>query len=355
MAAPLDIPRWQRIVLPSGMRGADMRRSARDWVIDLVMFGLAITIGVLSLADTWSEHGDAAKVVDIAFGVIACAGLWVRRSRPLGFAILAIALGTVSAASGGAAVMALFNAAIRVRIRELGWLIVATFVSMAIFTVLYPSEDASFIGSMAIGALLTVVAVGWGLYARAQRDLVTTLRERAEDAEAQARDAERRRIAGEMHDVLAHRLSLLSLHAGALEFRPDAPPEEIAEAAAVIRGSAHDALKELREVIGVLREDGGDGAEPPQPTLAQIPMLIEESRAAGMRLEWSVDAPGTVPAGLGRTVYRIVQEGLTNARKHAPDAAVRVAVRAADGQARGRGRRAARRSASRSSRARAPG
>ena len=87
-----------------------------------------------------------------------------------------------------------------------------------------------------------------------------------------------------MHDVLAHRVSLLSLHAGALEFRPDAPPEEIAEAAGVIRATAHAALQELREVIGVLRE-GEDGAEPPQPTLADVPALVEESRAAGMRVE----------------------------------------------------------------------
>ena len=73
-----------------------------------------------------------------------------------------------------------------------------------------------------------------------------------------------------MHDVLAHRVTLLSLHAGALEFRPDAPPEEIAEAAGVIRASAHAALQELREVIGVLRE-GEEGTERPQPTLADIP------------------------------------------------------------------------------------
>ena len=88
-----------------------------------------------------------------------------------------------------------------------------------------------------------------------------------------------------MHDVLAHRVSLLSLHAGALEFRPDAPPEEIAEAAGVIRATARDALEELRQVIGVLRDGGEDGApEPPQPTLADVPALVEESRAAGMRV-----------------------------------------------------------------------
>ena len=101
----------------------------------------------------------------------------------------------------------------------------------------------------------------------------------------QARHAERTRIAREMHDVLAHRISLLSLHAGALEFRPDAAPEEIARAAAVIRASAHQALEDLRAVIGLLR-DGADGEtpQPPQPTLAALPGLLEESRAAGMRL-----------------------------------------------------------------------
>ena len=103
--------------------------------------------------------------------------------------------------------------------------------------------------------------VGWGLFVRAQRELVLSLRERAERLEAeqrlrveQAREAERRRIAREMHDVLAHRVSLLSLHAGALEFHPDASAEEVAEAAAVIRASAHAAMQELRDVIGVLRE-----------------------------------------------------------------------------------------------------
>jgi signal transduction histidine kinase len=170
---------------------------------------------------------------------------------------------------------------------------------------------------------------------------VRSLHERAQEREAehrlhveQAREAERRRIAREMHDVLAHRVTLLSLHAGALEFRPDAPAEEIAQAAGVIRASAHAALEELRQVIGVLRDGAEDGTpEPPQPTLAQIPALVDESRAAGMRVRLRFEAPGdeTIPAAVGRTAYRIVQEGLTNARKHAPAAAVEVAISALDG------------------------
>src|SRR3954452_21799398 len=94
----------------------------------------------------------------------------------------------------------------------------------------------------------------------------------------QARTAVRTLIAREMHDVLAHRISLLSMHAGALEFRPDAPPAEIARAAGVVRGSAHQALQDLREVIGVLRDDTADGGpERPQPALTSLPELLDES------------------------------------------------------------------------------
>jgi signal transduction histidine kinase len=132
-----------------------------------------------------------------------------------------------------------------------------------------------------------------------------------------------------MHDVLAHRISLLSLHAGALEIRPDAAPAEVAGAVGVIRASAHRALQDLREVIGVLREDADAGTAPerPQPTLDGLAALADESRAAGttVTLDVRVD-PAAVPDGTGRTAYRIVQEGLTNARKHAPGTAVGVAV-----------------------------
>ena len=137
-----------------------------------------------------------------------------------------------------------------------------------------------------------------------------------------------------MHDVLAHRLSLLSVHAGALEFHPDAPPEEIAEAAGVIRATAHDALHDLRSVVGVLRAGDG-GADPPQPTLAELPALIEESRAAGMKVQRRSTPPAET-AMAGRTAYRVVQEGLTNARKYAPAAAVDVKVEAGEGAAGGR-------------------
>ena len=128
--------------------------------------------------------------------------------------------------------------------------------------------------------------------------------------------------------MLAHRLSLLSVHAGALEFRPDALPGEITQAAGVIRASAAAALSELRQVITVLREDSDAEAGPPQPELAQLRALLEESSAAGMTLREHLDLTEAeaLSAAAQRAAYRVVQEGLTNARKHAPGAIVDVTV-----------------------------
>src|SRR4029453_2338244 len=151
----------------------------------------------------------------------------------------------------------------------------------------------------------------------------------------QRRPPGRARIAREMHDVRAHRISLLSLHAGALEFRPEAPPEEVARAAAVIRASAHQALEDLRAVIGVLRGGpDGEGPHPPQPTVAALPGLLEESRAAGMRLHAEIRLAdlAAVPDAIGRHALRIRQEALTHARKHAPPAAVDLRVEGAPGE-----------------------
>jgi signal transduction histidine kinase len=188
------------------------------------------------------------------------------------------------------------------------------------------------------GTFGPAVVVAWGMFRRSRRQ---AQRERVRRAEAeeqlrieQIRYAERTRIAREMHDVLAHRISLLSLHAGALEFRPDAPPEEVARAAAVIRASAHQALDDLRAVIGVLRDrTDGQGPQPPQPTLVALPGLLEESRAVGMRIHAEVRVPdlAAVPDAIGRHALRIVQEALTNARKHATSAPVELRLEGAPG------------------------
>jgi signal transduction histidine kinase len=165
-----------------------------------------------------------------------------------------------------------------------------------------------------------------------------------------ARRAERERIAREMHDVLAHRVSLLSVHAGALEYRTagEAPPtlDEVRAAAAVIRHNAHLAVEELRQVLVVLRDTAATGTAPeevpdapperPQPLLRDVPQLVDEARDAGQRVSAQLDLEplADLPDNVQRTVYRTVQEGLTNARKHAAGAIVTVDVGPADGQVR---------------------
>jgi len=333
-----SVPRWQRRLLPGELlQATGARRSIRDSVIDTVFFGLAVVTGVFALVVTAPDHDRLTLVLDAAFGTAACLALWFRRSRPVAVAVFALSIAAVSSMAGGAGLIALFNAAIRAPARAVAGITALAVLGVPIYAVLYPSLG-SFTSQMLFCIPAMFVVVGWGLFTRARRELIGSLHARAEQLEAgqrlrveQARDAERRRIAREMHDVLAHRISLLSVHAGALEFRPDASPEEVAEAAAVIRAAAQSAMQELREVIGVLREDADETVlEPPQPTLAQLPALLEESRAAGMKITW-VDDPAaarTIPPALGRTAYRVVQEGLTNARKHAPNAAVEVKLEA---------------------------
>ncbi|MBE1490793.1 sensor histidine kinase [Plantactinospora soyae] len=203
-------------------------------------------------------------------------------------------------------------------------------------------------GGMSYGWWLVLTAIsygallGWGAWAQARAALIGSLHERARRAEAEqgrrvaeARMLERRKIAREMHDVLAHRLSLLATFAGAMEYRPDSSPERLSRAAGVVRDGVHQALDELREVISLLRDDDpphGEGIRP-QPVLADVPRLVEESREAGteVSLRAAVDEPTEAPPAVARTAYRVIQEGLTNARKHAAGQQVRVDLRGGPG------------------------
>jgi signal transduction histidine kinase len=333
MKRGLEPERWQRRLLPGSMvDGPGAERSLRDWAVDALVTVVALGLGVLAMHDTWHQHGVFLRTADIVLGVASTVTLWDRRRHPVGVAAFVIPASAISALAGGAGLVVLFNAAIRCGRRELAWITLASVASAVVYSLIYASSPPDLRDTVLIGLLMFGFAIGWGLFVRVRRDLVDSLRERNAQLEEdgllradRARAAERERIAREMHDVLAHRLSLLSLHAGALEYRPDAPPAEIAATAGVVREAAAEALEELRDVIGVLREGTEGESRPPQPTLADLPALIEESRAAGMRIEDELDLP-EAGGSIGRTAYRVVQEGLTNARKHAPGVLVRVKV-----------------------------
>src|SRR5688572_17972911 len=305
----------------------DDDRGRRDRLVDAGLYAFAFAVGAATLAGTWEMHPPWLRAVVVVVGIAAVVSLHWRRTHPgaVGIGIGAVSLVILPAA--GANLAATFNAAIRARGRDLA-IIAGLLIAWAFASPLLYARAGSYWANAGACVLVTGVVLGWGLFVRARRELVRSLRAQADRAADEARTAERRRIAREMHDVLAHRLSLLSVHAGALEFHPDAPAEEVAEAAGVIRESAKTALEELRGVIGVLREDRGESlTQPPQPTLADVAALVEESRAAGMRVTARIElGDAAPPAAAGRTAYRIVQEGLTNARKHAPGAAVTVDV-----------------------------
>jgi len=328
-------------------------------------------------------------VLDLFLGLCSLALLPLRRRYPVLVAATTVAMSSASAAAFGASVLAAVSMATRRRVR--GVLVVGVFwlAATLVYEVLYRrtfettgADYPALLSWVAGGLVLAVygICVATGFYVGARRELIANLQERAVTAEREqalrteaAREAERTRIAREMHDVLAHRISLVALHAGALAYRADLTREETAEAAGVIRDNAHLALTELRQVLGVLRSDhaasavpgaghsGGSGTwdggagqgsvhgagadagagpghaqeqpvEPPQPTLAQIDELVAETAGLGTTVRLDVThlpdgaaaALAELPVTSSRTAYRIIQEALTNARKHAPGAPVDV-------------------------------
>jgi len=285
--------------------------------------------------------------LDIAVGVVSVLLVPFLARWPVTTALLLTALAAVSPAATPPATMAALIVSRWQRL-SLALAVAGTGVAAHLIRAAWrPLNGLPYFWWTVLILVAYAALVGWGTLIRANRALISSLRERAERAEAdqsrrvaEARAAERAMIAREMHDVLAHRLSLLATYAGALAYRPDAPPAQLSRAAEVIRSGVHESLDELREVIGVLRDDTlPDLAEgrTPLPGIARLPELVEESRAAGMSVTaggpaWpAAGMPESLPDALGRTVYRVVQEGLTNARKHAPGQPVEVTLDGAPG------------------------
>jgi signal transduction histidine kinase len=306
-------------------------RSTRDWIVDTVAFLLAVAFGILVANQRLRDLPDPAWFFDVdqIFAALGCVALWLRRRWPVQLAVAMLVLGTFSELISGAVMVAVFTVAVHRPPRTTLFVSVLGLASSVIYVCLRPEPAMSRLSALVFGLVIQGAVVGWGLFVHHRRQLVLSLRDRAARAETEAQlrvHEAREEVARDMHDVLGHRLSLLSVHAGALEYNPDASPDDIARAAKVIRESAHQALQDLREVIGVLRAPVD---EVPQPKLVDIEQLVTESRKAGMRVDLHQELPGDVPDRIGLTAYRIVQEALTNARKHAPGAEVRIVLRGA--------------------------
>jgi signal transduction histidine kinase len=212
---------------------------------------------------------------------------------------------------------------------------IAAFAAVALLAVVTARPWQPSAAVITVGVLRIMLGPLVAMYVVTRRRLVQALTERAERAEReqhllaeQARAEERARLAGEMHDVVTHRVSLMVLQAGAL--RVTAPDDRTRQAAEELRAAGTRALDELRDLVGILRAtpDGDQASEDAAPSAPGLAALAEESTAVGLPAELVEDGdPRLASPVVGRTVYRIVREALTNARKHAPGARVTVRVR----------------------------
>jgi signal transduction histidine kinase len=310
-------------------------------VIVVALFGVVMSLG--PSRPVAAGESPAWWWADLVLGVLAAGLLLLRRRRPVALTAVEFVLGVLTPAVWLAGAVATFGVAVR-RPWPVALAVGAGAVALAPlqFVVRDRTPTATSLGTFAYAALVLAALVACGIAVRGRQQLLAAAIGRAELAEGEAalradaaRTAERTRIAREMHDVLAHRLSLVSMHAAALAHRragaPQAEldPRDVDDALEVIRAGAQEALRDLRAILGVLRapDDGADGAggpggdRTPMPTLDDLGRLLDEVRAAGTPVALVDELDGgaaAVPATCGRTLYRIVQEALTNAARHAP-------------------------------------
>ncbi|GAB3954702.1 histidine kinase [Kribbella albertanoniae] len=320
------------------MERDDCPPAGRRWVWDV---WAVVPIGVFTAMTVVGRMTDMSHprrlVLDIAVGVVSTGLMILLPRRPVPTALGMALLVMLSPAGTPASTAATLGIALRLPQRTAIAVTAVQVVAHLVQGAWRPIADLPFFWFAVLDVAVHAALLGWGLWTQARRQLFDSLLDRARRAEAEqgrrvaeARTLERTKMAREMHDVLAHRLSLLATYAGALEYRPDSSPEKLAQAAGVIRTGVHQALDELREVISVLRDteiEEGPGGRP-QPTFGDVQGLVAESRAAGTTVVYDeqVDEAMSLPPATGRTAYRIVQEGLTNARKHAAGHPVTVIV-----------------------------
>jgi signal transduction histidine kinase len=314
-------------------------RAATDVVIAVTCM-LLDTGATLVGATWWPAAPDTLAWVMLGLQALSCLSLAFRRQAPVAVLTLLTAftlvltlliqpLGALTPEHDGnvwapfATALAAYGPLFYRENRRTAWFILAA-STLIVARVWQPSVTI-----VMIGVLRTAVGPLLALYFDARKRLLQALLERAERAERergllaeQARAEERARLAGEMHDVVTHRVSLMVLQAGAL--RMTATDETTQQAAEDLRAAGCQALEELRDLVGILRTaPEGDQT----PSVSGITALTAESTAVGIPAELIEEGDSTLVSPLvGRTAYRIVREALTNVRKHAPGARVTVWV-----------------------------
>ena len=283
-----------------------------------------------------------ADLLGVAVTVIATVPMAWRRRSPLPSLVLAgtaaVGLEVAGYGSGGPAALGvligLYTVAAHCDRRQS--VIAAGYVAIGLAVIVGTSPYDVNLGDVLTNVVIFATAWVLGDNVRTRRAYVAGLEDRSSrlerEREEQARQAvadERARIARELHDVVAHNVSVVTVQAGAARRILRSDPERAAEALAAIELTGRQALAEMRRLLGVLRpEDAASEALAPQPSVADVGVLVEQVRDAGLAVDLEVEGPRRdLPSGVDLSAYRIVQEALTNTLKHAGPARARVVVR----------------------------
>ncbi|WP_241562024.1 sensor histidine kinase [Streptomyces hoynatensis] len=303
------------------------RHDARwPWWVETV---LVVVVCFVSVPEASVATGGRFTSPDVVASLVAGCALPLRHRRPLPVTALAVA-------AGGCFGAMLPLLLVSFHLTALGKVkIAASSTALALGVNALVQPPLSLWAPRTYGPCgLLIVALALGLWASSSRRLADALARQMEHLhrerelrESAARSSERTAIAAEMHDVLAHRLSLIALHSGVLATRAEQLPPVVADRVRLLRTASTDALADLRDVLGALRDSTARG-DSRAPALREVDELLDAAREAGQRVvaDLGGDAAGA-PAAHRLAVFRVVQEAVTNARKHAPEAAVHVRVR----------------------------
>ena len=321
-----------------------LRKTVGRWP-DAALAAALIAIGIVELMLAGEEGVRATMPVQLPAVVVICGAVVAWRRRPLVAAlVLSVGIGILSSAQEEPAatteivaiVLVAFGSGAGLPLRRALLALVLVYGGLLVHLVAIGTpEDALWIG------VFIVPAWFFGRLMRERRTRIEELERLTEELERSREEqarlavaAEQARIAREMHDIVAHAVSLMTIQAAGGERVAERDPARAREVFGVIREAGSEALGELRRMLGVLRGEGADGGvTDPQPSLADLDALVERARAAGLdaRLTCSGERLSEVAPGHALAVYRVVQEALTNAAKHADGAAVDVSVAATDG------------------------
>jgi signal transduction histidine kinase len=314
--------------------------SRRSWLLDGALAVAVLLVGIALITVPVPAHSDARAAAMFATAGLAALAVLVRRRLPLVLLAAAVLDGLVEGEASAALPVAGYAVA---RYGPTGWLRwtslgAATVVALAPWGFTSGTET---LNHVIVVVVLFVLPAVLGLWVRTRAELIAALRERAERAEAEqqlrAREAvleERARITREMHDVVGHRVSLMVLQAGAIDMAA-ADEDRVRQLAGQLQDAGRRSLEELRQLLGLLHEDPDDAPLAPQPGLADLDELVEDARQAGLDVMLRRQGePRELDPTVGRTAYRVVQEALTNAGKHAPGGPVTVTLDLRDAELR---------------------